>query len=486
MLAVISDLHFEEEVSNHIVGDGRYPPVIFSRNLSPLPYRRFIAQLAEEALRNGAQRLDLVLAGDIFDINRTVLWFMGEEQIRPYIDAGAVSGAVEERIIQILRAIAQEPKVAATLAAFRLLANGRYQSYGNGLPASIGPVPGDSLAGERDFPVPVTLHYIPGNHDRLANASPAIRRTVRELVGLPNSADPFRRSLAFDEEHALVRHGHEYDPYNFAENHTKTDEFPIHLPEAQYDGPTFGDFVTVDIAGRFPYLFRAHHGDDQILADPLLRQVYLRLLEFDDLRPQSALLHFLLHMPESQMNPPAVWRLIEPVIRQLLELIHDDPYLHHWLGRLNRQGLFDPMNLIRILLRLKVWRWRGIPLPVAQYLSNAAVRRHENRRTPETFAIRESSIRLGRHLFLICGHTHAPRVSLIGNDKCGERYYIDTGTWRNQVPSSPDYTAFGRLKALTYAVLYGPNEDRGNPPQVGKIASLDYWTGVTQRWVVDS
>ncbi len=28
---------------------------------------------------------------------------------------------------------------------------------------------------EREFPVEVSIHFLPGNHDRLANATPAIR-----------------------------------------------------------------------------------------------------------------------------------------------------------------------------------------------------------------------------------------------------------------------------------------------------------------------
>ena len=64
----------------------------------------------------------------------------------------------------------------------------------------------------------------------------------------------------------------------------------------------------------------------------------------------------------------------------------------------------------------------------------------------------------------------------------GERYYIDTGTWRNRVLATEDYQAFGRLKALTYVVLYGEDEDTGKMTESRKFASLDFWSGLTQRW----
>jgi UDP-2,3-diacylglucosamine pyrophosphatase LpxH len=469
MLAVISDLHFREEASDHVGGNDQYPPIVCWRNLPVLPYRRFIAMLAAEAVRNGARRLDLALAGDIFDIHRTALWFGGEEQIRPYVKAADVDDFLEARVIQILDAIECEGDVKETLETFRLLANGRYWDDG-----------------ERDFPVPVQLHYVPGNHDRLANATPAIRRRVRALLGLPASGAPFPRVLALARERAVVRHGHEYDLYNFAVDLRQVVEIPLYLPEEHHDAPTFGDFVTVDIASRLPFLFRQYHGDEALLSTPLLRTVYIRLLEFDDLRPQSAMLRFLLHMPEEGLTPQQVWRVIEPVLRRLLEAIHEDAFLHEWLRRLSSRAVIDAFDVIRLLLRWRVWRQtRSIPLWLVERFSQAALRRTAQAPSTEQLAARENAILSGDYLFLVAGHTHAPRVNLLTADPLGERYYVDTGTWRNQIPAAPDFTSFGRLKALTYAILYGPEEDLGRPPQVGKVASLDYWSGVTRRWLAE-
>jgi UDP-2,3-diacylglucosamine pyrophosphatase LpxH len=467
MLVVISDLHFREESSDHVGGNNQYPPIVCWRNLPVLPYRRFIAVLAAEAVRNGTQRLDLALAGDIFDIHRTALWFGGQEQIRPYVKASAVSAPLEGRVLEILEAIASEDNVSETLAAFRLLANGRYWDNG-----------------ERDFPVPVRLHYVPGNHDRLANATPAIRRRLRALLGMPESGAPFPWVLALARERAVVRHGHQYDLYNFGADLRQTAEIPLYLPEEHHEAATFGDFVTVDIASRLPFLFRQYHGDEALLSTPLLRTVYLRLLEFDDLRPQSAMLRFLLHMPEEGLTPQVVWRVIEPVLRQLLEAIHDDPYLHEWLRRLSSRAMIDAFDVVRLLLRRRLWRHtRSIPLWLVERFSQAALRRNAQAPAIEHLAVRERAILSGDYLFLVAGHTHAPRVSLLTADPLGERYYVDTGTWRNQIPAAPDFTSFGRLKSLTYAILYGPEEDLGRPPKAGKIASLDYWSGVTRRWL---
>ena len=48
MIAVISDLHLEEESSDVIRGNGK--EIIFRRNLDPKAYRSFIAHMADEVL----------------------------------------------------------------------------------------------------------------------------------------------------------------------------------------------------------------------------------------------------------------------------------------------------------------------------------------------------------------------------------------------------------------------------------------------------
>jgi Tfp pilus assembly pilus retraction ATPase PilT len=69
MIAVISDLHFEEEASDVIRGNGK--EIVFRRNLDPKAYRSFIAQMANEARRRKAKSFELVIAGDLFDFSRT-------------------------------------------------------------------------------------------------------------------------------------------------------------------------------------------------------------------------------------------------------------------------------------------------------------------------------------------------------------------------------------------------------------------------------
>src|SRR5579859_7454187 len=145
MIAAISDLHFEEEASDVIKGDGR--EIIFRRNLDPKAYRSFISHMADEVRRRKAKTFELVIAGDLFDFNRTVLWF--RDELRPYIDLGKVDDRLETKVLSILEATVAEQQVKEALDALRLLSKGKYRDGKK----------------ERDFPAKsVKLHYIAGNH----------------------------------------------------------------------------------------------------------------------------------------------------------------------------------------------------------------------------------------------------------------------------------------------------------------------------------
>ena len=175
MIVVISDLHFEEEASDVIPGRGGRPDVICHRNLNPRAYRNFIAQMAEQVARRKVKEFKLVIAGDLFDFSRTALWF--SDKLRPYVSLEKVNEQLEQKALGILEATAQEPSVKEALEVFHLLAKGRYRTTETA----------DSE--ERDFPADrIEIFYFPGNHDRLSNATPAIRKRVRELLGLNGSA----------------------------------------------------------------------------------------------------------------------------------------------------------------------------------------------------------------------------------------------------------------------------------------------------------
>ena len=160
--------------------------------------------------------------------------------------------------------------------------------------------------------------------------------------------------------------------------------------------------------------------------------------------------------------------------------------MRNGLDKVDKEWRLDTIDVVQTALTLKSWRLAGIPLGLAQFISNAIIAGRDGAPSASKLAAKESVIQSAESQFLVAGHTHVPAVELIASEASGERYYVDTGTWRNRLPATPDYDGFGRLKALTYVVFYGPDEDTGLEQLGNKVSSMDYWNGFTQRWYIKS
>ncbi len=94
MLIVISDLHLEE------CSLGVNPELRANRNLEPKAYQKFIRDMAKEAAVNHAGSVDLVLAGDILELNHTNIWY--EDGIKPYVNLAEIQPGSQHEV-KILR-----------------------------------------------------------------------------------------------------------------------------------------------------------------------------------------------------------------------------------------------------------------------------------------------------------------------------------------------------------------------------------------------
>ena len=458
MIAVISDLHFEEEASD-VIGSGD-KEIVFRRNLDPKAYRSFIAHMADEVRRRCAESFELVIAGDLFDFSRTTLWF--RDELRPYVSLDDISPELGKKLLAMLEAIATEPTVDKTLDLFRSLAAGKYQAYDRK----------SRQWTEQEFPCPAKITCLAGNHDRLANASPEIRARIRELIGGTGN-DPFPHYLLFSDPDALIRHGHEYDDNNFAIDLPEDKPIPLEIDEAGYAQANFGDFITIDVAVRLPYLFRRKYGDEQIVKDRVLSALYLRLLQFDDVRPQSALLDYMLDVSCGGFSAEEAWERLVPVLQDLLAEIHDNKFFRYWLARRAKPWAPAELEVARGLLELGGFRNRAAR-EAARKITHFMMGGEPDQ--PQLWAMREELVQNERVHLVLAGHTHSPEVCLIRSDESGDRFYINTGTWRDVIPSTPDGRTFGRLRALTYVTLYSKSE------QDDSRNSFDYWTGFTRDW----
>lgn len=428
MIVVLSDLHLSESQSTQI-GNRR-----FNRNLTPDVFQAYFFEVNQYAKANGIHEIDLVLAGDILEITRSQIWLDGED--RPYVDNNDIQPGsdLERTILRIVETISIEDRVSETLEIFRNI-----QNY---------------------IDVDVRLHFMPGNHDRLVNATPATRRVVREILGIPGGSEPFPNYLIFEEidgtSFALIRHGHEYDPTNFALNVRKLNEIPEDIPKEIYDKPCLGDIITIEFGAALPWLFRQKFGDQTILKDPTLLAVYERLMEFDDVRPTSAWLAYLLSIPE--VDTKVTWNLIQPSFSKVIQNLSRHKEFRKTLKQSQAIG-FVPRTAILPLIKSPLFN-SGIPFWIIKLIMKL-VSKTINVQSQVEWVKREAHIwdEEAECECVVSGHSHFAEVSLISAKNDIEKYYINTGTWRNVISATETFEDFGRLKALTKVMIFSPTED---------------------------
>jgi len=302
-------------------------------------------------------------------------------------------------------------------------------------------------------------------------------------VGITAADDPFPHELRYDDPPLLVRHGHEYDATNFSLN-LSGKPIDAEIDSEAYDKPAFGDFITVMIASNLPFRFRQIYGDDQIAEDEILTAVYLRILEFDDVRPQAAVVDFFFNttVPEklrTQFSDRAVWQrhiwaLISPAIIAVLDEVAGETYFLTWLKNFRK-------GWVLFLLRLRPWRLFGLPFAISKIVG-LALNRIGGGEGAASFAAHERAVSQGNTVFVAAGHTHQPQVAHLFTKDGVKRYFSDTGTWRNAILTAGDKKSYGRVNATTYVTFYGAGgQGTPNPTSHG----FEYWTGYDQSWPVN-
>jgi UDP-2,3-diacylglucosamine pyrophosphatase LpxH len=431
MIVVLSDLHFTEAQSTRIGG------FQYNRNIPYETFWGFFTEINNFALANGIRSLDMVLAGDILEINRSGIWFEGPD--RPYIDCQDVhsKSSTEATLLKIIDAISQEENVRETLALFRNLKD--------------------------QFDIPFRLHYLLGNHDRLLNATPAIRAKARALFGLDQDDSFFKRHLIFYQQDGkpfcLIRHGHIYDPINFSLRIDEMDEIPTEFPDDVYDHACLGDITTVEFGAALPHAFKETYGETEILKNKHLSALYQRLIEFDDVRPTQALLSYLFSTPGVKKRE--TWMLMKPCFVTIFQSLQNN---HQFTKEISKLTVLPAWKKLLVMGLLNIGGMiRFVPYWVVKRLIKM-VSKQIKRKSPVKWVKREallSDTNSGLRC-VISGHTHTPEVTLISAKHGEDRFYINTGTWRNKIPATKNFEKFSRVKSITKLIIFQPNE---NPDQ---------------------
>ncbi|MFW5714411.1 MAG: hypothetical protein ACOCYU_07055, partial [Brevefilum sp.] len=343
----------------------------------------------------------------------------------------------ETVLLKIIDAISHEENVSETLALFRNI--------------------------QEKFDIPLRLHYLLGNHDRLVNATPKVRAIVRALFNLNQDDVPFKRHLLFFQQNGkpfcLIRHGHIYDPMNFSLQIDRMDVIPTEIPDDVYDRACLGDITTVEFGAALPHVFQQVYGESEIINNKHLYALHQRLIEFDDVRPNQALLSFLFSTPGVKKRK--TWMLMKPCFESVIKSLRNNQQFKKQISKLSVIPIWQKIFIIS-LLNSGVLN-RGLPYWLVKSLMKM-VSKQIKLKSQAKWAKREALVsdKDSGLKCVISGHTHTPEVSLISAKHGEDRFYINTGTWRNVIPATKNFKNFSRLKSTTKLLIFLPDE---NPDQ---------------------
>lgn len=451
MIAIVSDLHLQHTGCDSIRyrrGDEVWEAGV-RRNVRAGAFTRFAEAIKKCCQRCKAKEVHLVFAGDILELHRTPMWFMSPDpHVRPYAEDPRPDVDLRRKILAILKAIRQE-----NLDFF----------------CAVNSFASTTRIGNR--PCKVHVHYVPGNHDRLANAWPVVRKEVRQMLGItPADGKPFATRLDFTADGDLgdyqvrIRHGHEYDKWNFPK--PVANGSALDLGYKEYLKPCFGDHITVDVVARLATAFRVHHAaalrdnDDNAAR---LRELYQGLLEFDDVRPASLLLEYLAtHMGADRKRD---FEFLRPVLRDMVDAATADPFFKKEAKRL---GIWTAIGAAALREVSKALSLKAL----SQVISAFFTLRRESGPGPAAIAAHEGGLG-GPYDLVVAGHTHKPdQVALTAGGSGAQPMFLDTGTWRTTICHG--IGRFARLRAYTMLQCYGQAEREADDMDGRRFET---WTG---------
>ncbi|MEH7094147.1 hypothetical protein [Neobacillus vireti] len=452
MLIFISDLHLSDQTA----GRHQLESATFRDIFRELAYQ---AKEAVSPFKPQEQDLKIILLGDIFDLIRTELWFTQKDtsevinlKDRPW---GNPSEKTEEIAADILNKIIKENK-----EIFSILSGKEWETLG--------------------FPKKPEIIYIQGNHDRLCNVYPSLRKTVIDLLGLQDHMpiEPFPNYFKAEEYGVFARHGHEWDPFNFEGDYQTQNNY--------YKTP-IGDVIACEIASKLPIevgkrLQNTHLPEKDIL------QICNNFRNLFDVRPLSAIIPWLsFQVLRYDKYGEKVQQAINSAFRHVGEEFKEIEFVKDWIKK-NDQFLnpLDNGDLIQLLgTVLKTFNVGNYEWKLKFFEKVDQVKRLWSQ-DQYLLGAKKDFERLSNHYsYVLYGHTHIPfqiPIDVINDKeslKLTEQVYLNTGTWRPSFLQALSGTGFSTWNHLTYTTIYKPGEIMDG--QVVTMPTFNTWTGFMKK-----
>ncbi len=428
MLVFISDLHFADGTA----GEHNIPPEAFGYFFDDL------ISIAREP-KYAIKEVKLVLLGDIFDLLRTWNWFGYPVDERPW-GAKEKEAALRVHAETIFDAIVENPVNARSLQIIR----DRWAQI------------------QERFPPPRSEFIcFAGNHDRLLNQFPSLRKKVHLHLPLSHSPEErFPHARKFEDYGVFARHGHEFDSYNYEGG-------PGYGPEDYLQIP-IGDPITTELVAKLPFEIKNRldvvAGLPQAEKDKIVRNFQ----EIDNVRPFAAVIEWLLY--QVREKPAWLTELIEDAVDQVITDFNRLRFVQEWYARHDKWlDPFDVADQVQIALYI-LEKFKVFSLEKLFSLASRAKEMHFKDKlleaAPDEEALRDPGCR-----YVVYGHTHEPLVTPIRVRGNREQMYLNTGTWRARYQKAVRDNSFISWKNMTYVIFYRPDE------RPGRRADFETWTG---------
>ena len=430
MIVFISDLHFVDETAG-------------KHNTKTEAFRIFFEDIRWAADRRKEEgrpvdEIKIVFLGDIFDLIRSEQWLSLPVSERPW---GSNTKKTEEHANRIFDDIA-----AKNRETFQLL--------------------GSRLSETEGFAVEPVRVYVPGNHDRLCNLFPSLRKKVRKALGMAPGDDPFSHFFQDIDHGVFARHGHEYDKFNYegGTGHRYSDYMRVPI----------GDPITTELVAALPWKVMKHPAVGKLTAG---EQKALRshLEEIENVRPFSATLEWLLYQVKSNLR---VKEAIEDSVDELVEGFEKLPFVKRWYEHHDRwKNWMDEADKVQaVLFLLKKFRLFSSEkwLPLLDKAKEWFAEDELAKAAPGEYAHADSRIR-----YVVYGHSHDPLQAAVrlapGSPSPRAHVYLNTGTWRTRYHKCREGLGFIGWKNLTWVTFWN-KEERGLD-----YPSFETWTGTLKN-----
>jgi UDP-2,3-diacylglucosamine pyrophosphatase LpxH len=426
MIIFLSDLHFIDESA----GSHNIPPEAFKGVFNDI--KNYFGKPLE---------VKIVFLGDIFDLIRTTYWFDVDEDERPWGDTEGKASEIEKHANEIMNTI-----IVRNKRTFDFLAGGLKEVFGFE-PEKI---------------------YVLGNHDRLCNLYPTLRKRVRETLGIAGGSEEF--SYLFEDKdptkdyRICALHGHEFDPWNY--------EGELSSNIKDYAQVPIGDLIACEFASRLPKTVVDNL--NQSVPEDQKKKILRNFQEVDNIRPFFSMFKWIFYQVADK---PELRGAIEKSIGQIADNFEGLKYYKRWHKKHDKFLRFDMADQVQAVIKMA----KHLNIRTAEKVLRI-FSRISGHGWSISFDNSDRNLNKGANNFLantseyrsiVMGHTHNPLqmpVRITSGNL--EQVYVNTGTWRKRyVQGSAD--GFIGLKYITYAVFYNKQE---NPGQF-----FETWTGTLKE-----